>query len=41
MVGDDLLAVAANQQVCPTYAEITFGNHSKTLGKSPSNTPLL
>ena len=27
-VGDALLGVAANRQVCPTFSEITFGNHS-------------
>ena len=29
-VGDALLGVAANRQVCPTFSEITFGNHSNT-----------
>jgi len=28
-VGDALLGVAANRQVCPAFSEITFGNHSK------------
>jgi hypothetical protein len=36
MVGDDLLVVAANRQVCPTHAEITFGNHSKCFPESCS-----
>jgi len=30
-VGDALLGVAANRQVCPTFSEITFGNHSKSV----------
>jgi len=30
-VGDALLGVAANRQVCPTFSEITFGNHSNDL----------
>jgi len=32
-VGDALLGVAANRQVCPTFSEITFGRHSiKAIG---------
>jgi len=27
-VGDALPGAAANRQVCPTFSEITFGNHS-------------
>jgi hypothetical protein len=27
-VGNALLGVAANRQVCPTFSEITFGNRS-------------
>jgi len=34
-VGDALPGVAANRQVCPTFLEIAFGNHSKpTLAKA-------
>jgi hypothetical protein len=28
-VGDALPGIAANRQVCPTYPEITFGNHHR------------
>jgi hypothetical protein len=28
-VGDDLRVVTANPQVCPTFSEISLGNHSK------------
>jgi len=34
-VGDALLGVAANRQVCPTFSEITFGNHSNLSLISP------
>src|SRR5213082_760615 len=41
MVGDDLRAVAANRQVCPTISEITFGNlyNRRHDAQAPLSTP--